>query len=105
MRHSDLEASTSLYGIGFAVAGVAGREYCTCGNNLDNEAKIPDDECHIYQCPGNSSQNCGGDFKAAVWTVAMPGKCDDFIKHWKTKPPNCLVSLFLWDKVSIASFP
>lgn len=53
---------------------------CACVRDHENLQKIDDDQCN-KQCPGNTSQICGGERLSEIWSMWIytePGRHCNF---------------------------
>ena len=62
------KCKTTCNDLQFNYAGVEEADVCFCGNTIPDLTFLPSSECN-YECPGNSTEMCGGDAQMTIFTL------------------------------------
>ncbi|KAF2233729.1 WSC-domain-containing protein [Viridothelium virens] len=67
--------TSACVGAGFTIAGVQNTTQCLCGDTLNSQSAVltVDSQC-LLDCPGNSSEFCGGNARLSLFSNGFPAQ-------------------------------
>uniref|UniRef100_A0A915JP36 protein xylosyltransferase n=1 Tax=Romanomermis culicivorax TaxID=13658 RepID=A0A915JP36_ROMCU len=90
--------------VGQEVAGLENATHCFCGMKSDltyATKTVKDDECDFYDCPGDSTETCGGPSALSAYNTGLgpiPEQTFGFVEQnsdYATEPEKCIKIAFL----------